>query len=89
MASENAAVADVIRYFVEHPEAADSLEGIARWRILERKLHETVHETAVAVDWLVGRGVLQQIDTPGGRQLYRLPSDRLGDAERLLAGGVS
>ena len=79
------AVRDVVRYFVEHPQSADSLEGIARWRLLERRLHETVHDTALAVDWLVGRGYLQQIDTPGGRQLYRLPAERAGDAARLLA----
>lgn len=79
-----AAVRDVVRYFVEHPESADSLEGIARWRLLERRLHETVHETAEAVEWLVGRGYLQAIDTPGGRLLYRLPPERVNDAARLL-----
>lgn len=89
MPSDQAAVHDVVRYFVEHPESADSLEGIARWRLLERRLQETVHDTALAVDWLVGRGYLQQIDTPGGRRLYRLCAERLTDATRLLAGGVS
>jgi hypothetical protein len=84
MPSQPTGTADVVRYFVEHPESADSLEGIVRWRLLERRLHETMQETAVAVDWLVGRGVLQEIATPGGRQLYRLHAERTGDAERLL-----
>jgi uncharacterized membrane protein len=89
MPSQARAIADVVRYFVEHPESADSVEGIVRWRLLERRLHETMQETAVAVEWLVGRSLLQEIDTPGGRKLYRLPADRVGDAERLLTEGRS
>ncbi|HXH95479.1 MAG TPA: hypothetical protein VNN25_28135 [Thermoanaerobaculia bacterium] len=87
--SEQAAVRDVVRYFVEHPESADSLEGIVRWRLLERRFRETSDETAAAVGWLVGHGFLQQIDIPGGRQLYRLPAERLSQAAQLLGENVS
>lgn len=60
-----------MRYFTEHPHAADSLEGIARWRLLEQRIQQTVDETAEALAWLVERGYLRRIDVPGGPPLFR------------------
>jgi hypothetical protein len=81
-------VRDVMRYFVDHPHAADSLEGIARWRLLERRLRETVQETAGALEWLVAHDYVRQIHVAGGQPLYRLNDDKAIDAARLAAAEV-
>lgn len=33
---------EILQYYLRHPEAADTLEGVARWRLLEQRIHHTV-----------------------------------------------
>ena len=70
-----AVVEQIMRYFTEHPQAADSLEGVARWRLLQQRVEETVVETEAALEWLVARGVLQRVDIAAGQPLYRLANE--------------
>lgn len=61
-----------MRYFHHHPEAADSLEGVARWRLLADSIHQAVEETHQALRRLVDRGQLVEQRAPGVQTLYRL-----------------
>jgi hypothetical protein len=69
-------VTEILRYFTEHPQAVDSLEGIARWRLLSLGLNESVTGTETALDWLVRRGVLERIEVAYGPPLFRIGSKR-------------
>ena len=62
----------VMSYFRHHPRAADSLEGIARWRLLEERAHLQIEATARALRWLVARGQLVEELRPGMTALFRL-----------------
>ena len=73
-----------MRYFVQHPEAADSLEGIARWRLIEQRTRDLVAETSDAVEQLVDEGLLERVTLPGGQTLYRLRPDQADVARRLV-----
>jgi len=73
-----------MRYFVQNPHAADSLEGIARWRLLEMRVRDVVGETDVALSQLVGRGLVERIDVAGGPDLFRLNAERAEAARMLL-----
>ena len=75
----------VLRYFVRHPKALDSLEGIARWRLLDEAVEHTVRATNEALDWLVARGVLQQTGGPGRLPVYGLAPGKKEEAARILA----
>lgn len=74
-----------MRYFVEHPQALDSLEGVARWRLLQQRIEETVAETEAALEWLVEKGLLQRVDVAYGPPLFRADETSEADVERLLA----
>lgn len=63
---------EIMRYFTDHPHSIDSLEGIARWRLMQRRIEESVAETATALDWLVQRGHIQRIDVAFGSPLFRI-----------------
>ena len=63
---------EIMRHFAQHPDSIDSLEGIARWRLAQQRLDAIVDETAVALEWLVRRGLLQRIDIAYGPALYRI-----------------
>ena len=75
----------ILSYFLRNPQAADSLEGIARWRLLEEQIHRSLLQTDAAVAWLVSQGYLQEIQPGSAVRLYRLDSKRQADAVQFLA----
>lgn len=85
MASDSVVTRQVLSYFVRNPQAMDSLEGVARWRLLDEIVHLRVSETSEALAWLVERGVLQQTEGPGRAPVFSLDPDRKEEAERMLA----
>jgi len=77
---------DVLSYFLRNPDAVDTLENIARWRLLEEAIHRTITETEGALNWLVEEGYLIEIEESTSRRLYRLNPEKLADAEALVRG---
>jgi hypothetical protein len=77
---------EILGYFVRNPDAADSLEGIVRWRLLEQVIHRTISDTEVALKWLVAEGYLIETELPHSRRLFRLNPEKYGHAQNLLAG---
>lgn len=84
MSPETQIVRQVLQYFMRNPHAADDLEGVARWRLLEEAVHRTVDETEQALRWLVRSGYLQEMDAAGGSRVFRMNEERRNDAEQFL-----
>ncbi len=80
-----ALVKEVLAYFVRHPHAADDLEGIARWRLVEQAIRSRVDETGRAVGWLVDRGYLCRTSTGSATNVFSLNPDTADRAKALLA----
>lgn len=78
-------VRQILNYFMRNPQAADSLEGIARWRLLEEQIHRSLQQTDAAVKWLLAQGYLQEIQPGSSVRLYRLDARRQAEAARFLA----
>ena len=78
-------VTEVLGYFVRNPRATDSLEGVARWRLLEEQVHRTLQQTETALAFLVSEGLLQEIRTPGSPAIFRLDPEHQADAVRFLS----
>jgi hypothetical protein len=76
---------EILGYFLLNPEAADSFEGIARWRLMEHFVRRSVTETKGGLMWLIERGYLQQEDVPGGNPVFLLNSQMREDAQRFVA----
>jgi len=76
---------EVLRYFLRNPQATDSLEGVARWRLLEETIHQSVEDTDGALRWLVDQGFLTRESKQLGADTYRLNHDRAAEGARLLA----
>jgi hypothetical protein len=77
-------VRDVLAYFVRHPAAADSLEGIARWRVQQEIAPHIVEQVDQALVWLVDAHLLVREDRLGVASTFRLDPARAGEAKRLL-----
>ena len=76
---------EILRYFLRNPLAADSLEGITRWRLLDERIHRKLQETEQALSALVERGLLIAEESPGlAGRVFRLDPVKLKEAERFL-----
>jgi hypothetical protein len=82
-------VKEVLAYFVRHPHAADDLEGVARWRLLEAAVRTRVDETHDALEWLTARGFLERVTRPGSATVFRLNAGAADAVRRFLEAGAS
>ena len=82
--AEPAIVKQILNYFVRNRNAADSLEGVARWRLLEEQIQRSLQQTEAALKWLVAKGYLQEIKPAGSVHLFRLAQDRQAKALKFL-----
>ena len=57
VASLPALTKEILRYFLEHPEATDDLEGISRWRLRQKNSERSISEVNQALQWLVERDI--------------------------------
>jgi hypothetical protein len=76
---------EILRYFLRNPGGADTLEGIARWRLFDEGLYRSIEETNRAVNALVSHGFL--IKDPSlmfTDCVFRLDLKKRDQAERYL-----
>jgi hypothetical protein len=74
---------DILSYFLDNPQAADDLEGVARWRLLRQTIHRDVEETSQALDWLVQRGLLTRVPTAGSA-IFHLRTEQRAEAAAFV-----
>jgi hypothetical protein len=82
--SREAVAREVLDYFLRNPEAADTLTGIARWRLLEEAVQQSVVRTEIALQWLLDQGYLLQVQKKGAEGIFQLNPERRRDAELFL-----
>ena len=80
---------EVLSYFLRNPEAVDSLEGVARWRLLDERVHRDVEEISEALGWLVAHEYLTEQTPRGSSPIFCLRRDVAGKAHQFLRAGDS
>ncbi len=79
-------VTEILRHYLEYPETVDTLEGIARWRLLDDFVQRRVADTGEALQWLVAHAFLERIGgSPSAPPVYRLSLVKRAQAERFLS----
>lgn len=61
----------ILQYLKDHPEAADSLEGISDWWLPPWKYSVTTKAVQEALDLLVSQRRIARIDMADGRTLFQ------------------
>jgi len=79
---------EVLEYFLRNPKAADNLEGVTHWRLLDQAVHRTLTETKASLDWLVTRGYLREIVMPSSAPIYALNAQKRDEAEEFLNSAI-
>jgi hypothetical protein len=77
----------IVSYFLRNQKAADTLEGIARWRLLEEQIHQTVRITEQALRSLVAMGLVVTERTATAGIVYHLNEIRRSEAEEFVTHG--
>jgi Fe2+ or Zn2+ uptake regulation protein len=68
--------AQILRYLEEHPEAADTLEGVARWWLMRQQLRQSVAVVRQALERLKKEGLIVERQNLNGRTLHMLRPQR-------------
>lgn len=66
----------ILRYLLKHPEAGDSMEGIAEWWLMLQRIEDEVDNVKAALDFLVSKGLVEVEGGADSRRLYRLKPER-------------
>ena len=85
MDNEDRVLADeVLAYLVQHPQARDTIEGIAEWWLLEQRIRTAVVEVEAALSDLVGQDFLIMRQCRDGRMYYGLNRAKVREIRRHL-----
>src|SRR6266849_4683273 len=63
---------EILRYLLEHPEAQDTIDGIADWWLTERRVRQGIAEVEIALRHLVDRGLVDVAVREDGKSHYCL-----------------
>ena len=62
----------ILSYLEKHPNAGDTLEGIAVWWIEQQLIEELVDEVEEALESLVKKGLIQANISQPGLTIYKI-----------------
>jgi len=75
----------ILHYLVDHPDAADTVDGIRQWWLLEGEERSSAEVRAV-LERLVERHLITRVDRPGMSTVYSGPRrDRRGTRRQSRA----
>ena len=75
---------EVLAYLLQHPQAQDTLEGIAEWWLLEQRIRYTLADVEPALCQLVENEFLIARQCVNGRTYYGLNRDKEREIRRYL-----
>ena len=77
---------DLLRYLIGHPQAQDTLEGIAEWWIPERRIESRTAKIREVLKELAAAGLILERQGPDSRARYLINSDKQAEILALLSG---
>jgi hypothetical protein len=79
----------ILAYLVEHPDAQDTLDGIAQWWIPEEIIRSEIANTKKAIAELVSQKFIFELHGKDSKPLYRLNRRKIDQIKDFLAPKVS
>jgi hypothetical protein len=75
---------EVLAYLLQHPQAQDTVEGIAEWWLLEQRIRGAIAEVEIALHDLVDHDFLVARQCGDGRTYYGLNRAKEREIQRHL-----
>lgn len=73
----------ILQYLVRHPQAMDSVKGIAQWWIARQVIEGRIDEVFEAISLLATDGLVKENTKLDGTVVYSLNRDRLVDIKKM------
>jgi hypothetical protein len=80
---------EVLAYLVEHPQAQDTMEGIAEWWLLEQRIRWAFADVEAALSELVANDFLVANQCRDGRTYYGLNQVKEREIRRHLRNALA
>ncbi len=64
-------IQEIEQYLLTHPNAADTIEGIAKWWLQQQRYMDSVECIHNALDVLIERGLVKKRTNADGKNIYR------------------
>jgi len=77
-------IREILRYLVEHPDAKDTVEGIAKWWRSESQAEWGAAAVEESLDILVAKGWLTRRDIAPVKRVYGMNKDHLETIKNFL-----
>ncbi len=77
---------EILRYFLSHPAAKDTLEGIAKWWLDRQRVERGVEEVAESLRLLVARGFVVEHLGRATQPFYQMNPAKRTEIEDFLNG---
>jgi hypothetical protein len=75
---------EILAYLAKHPDSGDTLEGIAQWWLLERKIKHQVGNIKEALAELVAKGLVLEYRGKNSQTHYRTNQRKHEEIQALL-----
>lgn len=74
----------ILNYLAENPKAADTVDGILQWWLLDRAIIEEEERVGQALNRLVERNLIVTVQAPDSRRHYQLNAERIEETRELI-----
>jgi predicted transcriptional regulator len=75
---------EILSYLVNHPDALDTLEGVAEWWVFAEKIRRGTLQVEQALAELVSKGLVIERKGRDGRSHYRVNRRKLREISSIL-----
>ncbi|NIO21245.1 MAG: hypothetical protein GTN76_11020 [Candidatus Aenigmarchaeota archaeon] len=75
---------EILAYLADHPRSGDTLEGIAEWWLLERKIKHQIENVREALAELISKGLVVEYKGRDARTHYRINRRKHGQIQAFL-----
>lgn len=76
----------ILSYLAEHPQAADTIEGIAQWWLQDPQLEQSGNQLQEALDYLTAQHFVVTRQGRNGRVSYAMNQEKQEAIGRLVKG---
>lgn len=74
----------ILRYLAEHPNAADTSEGILEWWLFKQSIFDEEKVVEQALDSLVEQKLIFKVEAADTRKHYHLNAERIEESRTLI-----
>ena len=72
MTTKKALDQQILEYLEAHPQACDTVEGVAKWWVMSQQVAETVLAVRGALGRLKQEGLVEEFRSADGQTLYKV-----------------